>query len=59
MRPPFPTTPLPTPYFFHLFALDTALSLPPASTAKQLKAAMQGRILAEAQLMGTYRRKGR
>ena len=46
-------------YFFHLFALDTALSLPPASTAKQLKAAMQGHILAEAQLMGTYRRKGR
>ncbi len=46
-------------YFFHLFALDTVLSLPPASTAKQLKAAMQGHILAEAELMGTYRRKGR
>ncbi len=46
-------------YFFHLFALDTTLALPPASTSKQLKAAMQGHILAEAQLMGTYRRKGR
>jgi len=46
-------------YFFHLFALDTTLTLPSASTAKQLKAAMQGHILAEAQLMGTYRRKGR
>jgi Raf kinase inhibitor-like YbhB/YbcL family protein len=46
-------------YFFRLFALDTVLSLAPASTAKQLKAAMQGHILAEVQLMGTYRRKGR
>ena len=46
-------------YFFRLFALDTVLSLPSASTAKQLKAAMQGHILAEAQLMGSYRRKGR
>lgn len=44
-------------YFFRLFALDTALSLPPASTAKQLKKAMQGHILAEAEVMGTYRRK--
>lgn len=46
-------------YFFRLFALDTVLSLPPASTAKQLRAAMQDHILAEAQLMGTYRKKDR
>jgi Raf kinase inhibitor-like YbhB/YbcL family protein len=46
-------------YFFRLFALDTELSLPPASTAKQLKAAMRGHILAEAELMGTYRKKER
>src|SRR3972149_12152740 len=31
-------------YFFHIFALDTALSLPPAAAAKQFKAAMQGHI---------------
>ncbi len=46
-------------YFFQLFALDTMISLPPGPTAQQLRAAMQGHILAEAQLMGTYRRKGR
>jgi len=46
-------------YFFQLFALDAVLALRPASAAKQLKAAMKGHILAEAQLMGTYHRKGR
>ena len=46
-------------YFFKLFSLDATLSLPPGSTAKQLENAMQGHILAEAQLMGTYRRKSR
>jgi Raf kinase inhibitor-like YbhB/YbcL family protein len=45
-------------YFFQLFALDTALALKPGATAKQVKTAMQGHILAEAQLMGTYRKKG-
>lgn len=43
-------------YFFRLFALDTVLSLPSASTAKEVKAAMEGHILETAQLMGTYRR---
>jgi hypothetical protein len=46
-------------YYFQLFALDTEISLPPASTAKQLRAAMKGHILAEAQLMGTYSKGGR
>ncbi|MBI1995291.1 MAG: YbhB/YbcL family Raf kinase inhibitor-like protein [Deltaproteobacteria bacterium] len=46
-------------YFFKLFALDAVLSPPPAPNAKQLNAAMKSHILAEAQLMGTYRRKGR
>jgi len=32
-------------------------AIPPASTEKQLKAAMQGHILAKAQLMDTNRRK--
>jgi len=43
-------------YFFTLYALDIPLSLSPGATAKELEAAMQGHILAKAQLMGTYRR---
>jgi hypothetical protein len=46
-------------YFFKLFALDAVLTLPPASTAQELQGSLQGHILAEAQLMGTYRKKGR
>ena len=46
-------------YFFTLYALDTACSLAPGATAKELEAAMRGHILAQAQLMGTYRRRGR
>ncbi len=46
-------------YYFKLYALDTALSLGPGVTKRQLEEAMQGHILAEAQLMGRYRRKGR
>ena len=46
-------------YFFQLYALDVMLSLAPRTTKPQLERAMQGHILAEAQLMGTYRRKGR
>jgi Raf kinase inhibitor-like YbhB/YbcL family protein len=43
-------------YFFKLYALDTMLGLKPGITKDQLLKAMKGRILAEAQLMGTYRR---
>lgn len=46
-------------YFFKLYALDLVLDLKPGATKKELEAAMQGHILAEAQLMGTYRRQGR
>jgi len=46
-------------YFFKLYALDAMLSLPPGATKSQLEAAMKGHVLAEAQLMGTYRRQGR
>lgn len=41
-------------YFFKLYALDTVMDLPPGSTKKKLLLAMEGHILAEAQLMGTY-----
>lgn len=38
-------------YFFRLFALDGALNLAAGATAAQLRQAMQGRVLAEAELM--------
>jgi Raf kinase inhibitor-like YbhB/YbcL family protein len=42
-------------YFFRLFALDTdALSLPGTFTGSDVLAAIQGHVLAEANLMGTY-----
>lgn len=43
-------------YFFKLYALDFAPALAPHATKHQLEAAMNGHILAEAQLMGTYQR---
>ncbi|MDD5711022.1 MAG: YbhB/YbcL family Raf kinase inhibitor-like protein [Candidatus Colwellbacteria bacterium] len=45
-------------YFFKLFALDTMLDLNSGSASKaDLEKAMEGHILAEAQLMGRYARK--
>lgn len=43
-------------YFFKLYALDTALNLPPGLTKDELLKAMKGHILAETQLMGRYKR---
>jgi hypothetical protein len=43
-------------YFFKLYALDKALGLEAGVTKKELLKAMQGHILAEARLMGKYRR---
>jgi len=43
-------------YLFKLYALDNVLSLASNATAKDLQAAMKGHILAEAQLMGRYKR---
>jgi Raf kinase inhibitor-like YbhB/YbcL family protein len=44
-------------YFFKLYALDTQLGLPAGATKEQLLKAMQGHVLASAELMGTYARK--
>jgi hypothetical protein len=44
-------------YFFKLYALDTTLNLPASTTKKDLEKAMQGHILAQAELMGKYRRR--
>ena len=41
-------------YFLKLYALDTVLSGMNKPTKAQVEAAMQGHIIAEAQLMGTY-----
>ncbi|HOT91567.1 MAG TPA: YbhB/YbcL family Raf kinase inhibitor-like protein [Anaerolineae bacterium] len=42
-------------YFFKLYALDTLLSVEGDATQRRLLAAMQGHILAETELMGTYK----
>ncbi len=41
-------------YFFKLYALNVMLDLPTASHKKDLIAAMEGHIIAEAVLMGRY-----
>lgn len=43
-------------YFFKLYALDSQLNLPPKATKQQVEKAMQGHILAQAELMGKYQR---
>jgi Raf kinase inhibitor-like YbhB/YbcL family protein len=44
-------------YFFKLYALDGMLELKSGATKAQLLQAMQDHILAQAELMGTYKRK--
>jgi hypothetical protein len=41
-------------YYFKLFALDTALNLPPAAGKTDVRNALQAHILAEGDLMGLY-----
>ena len=43
-------------YFFKLYALDAELNLESGVTNAELLDTMQGHILAEARLMGTYKR---
>jgi Raf kinase inhibitor-like YbhB/YbcL family protein len=43
-------------YFFKLYALDTTLSLDESAGKEQVLAAMEGHILAETELMGTFSR---
>lgn len=43
-------------YFFKLYALDTMLSLGEESTKAELKEAMEGHVVSEVSLMGTYQR---
>jgi Raf kinase inhibitor-like YbhB/YbcL family protein len=46
-------------YFHKLFALDTVLPDLREPTRTKLEAAMKGHILAKAELVGTYQRRGR
>lgn len=43
-------------YFFRLYALDAALALPAGASSEQLRKAMQGHVLGQAETMGTYKR---
>lgn len=44
-------------YFFHVYALDTTLSLDSSAGSKAFDLAIKGRVLAEGSLMGRYQRK--
>jgi hypothetical protein len=43
-------------YFFKLYALDAKTNLKPGATKADLEAAMRGHLLAQAELMGRYKR---
>jgi len=53
---PAPPRGKPHRYYFKLYALDTVLDLPAGASKADLVKAMEGHILGEAQLMGTYAR---
>jgi hypothetical protein len=42
-------------YIFHLYALSAPLGLPAGATRSEVERAMKGKVLAEADVMGTYR----
>ncbi|MDT8272475.1 MAG: YbhB/YbcL family Raf kinase inhibitor-like protein [Desulfomonilia bacterium] len=44
-------------YFFRLYALDTLLDLPPGAKKKQVLKAMEGHIITQTELMGTYKKR--
>lgn len=43
-------------YFFKLFALNEKLNLPDTTTKTELEKAMEGKVIDQAQTMGTYRK---
>ena len=53
---PCPPPGKPHRYFFKLYALDTVLDLKPGLTKRDVERAMEKHVLAQAQLMGTYKR---
>ena len=55
---PCPPPGSPHRYRFVLYALDGVLGLEPGASKQQVLSAMEGRILGEARLVGTYERQG-
>lgn len=53
---PAPPKGKPHRYYFKLYALDAELGLPPGATKAAVQAAMNGHVLDEGELMGTYQR---
>jgi Raf kinase inhibitor-like YbhB/YbcL family protein len=53
---PCPPPGKPHRYFFKLYALDTVLNLKPGASKAEVESAMKGHVLAQAELMGTYKR---
>ncbi|MGH7606831.1 MAG: YbhB/YbcL family Raf kinase inhibitor-like protein [Gemmatimonadales bacterium] len=53
---PCPPPGKPHRYFFKLYALDAPLGLRPGVTKADVERALEGHVLAQAQLMGTYAR---
>jgi Raf kinase inhibitor-like YbhB/YbcL family protein len=53
---PCPPPGKPHRYFFKLYALDTMLELKPGATKKAVEKAMETHVLAQGELMGTYKR---
>ena len=53
---PCPPPGKPHRYFFKLYALDSKLEIPGTATKEKLLAAMQGHVLAEATIIGIYKR---
>lgn len=56
---PCPPPGKPHRYYFKLYALDGPLGLAAGATKAELEGAMEGHVVATAQLMGTYARKAR
>jgi len=54
---PCPPPGKPHRYFFKLYALDKLLAMNPGATKQEIERAMANHILAQAQLIGTYKRK--
>lgn len=53
---PCPPPGKPHRYFFKLYALDTKLGLKPGASKQQLEQAMKGHVLAQSEVMGTFKR---
>ena len=53
---PCPPPGKPHRYFFKLYALDTILELKPGASKKAVEKAMEKHVLAQGELMGTYKR---